>query len=342
MKIFLVLILHLTICANVNAQNWNLVWADSFNNSIKLQNWKFEIGDGGWGNNELQYYTNRADNALVSNGNLLIIAKKENYQGSNYTSARMVSKDLQTWTYGKIEARIKLQQTQGVWPAFWMLGNNINQVSWPTCGELDILEHINTENKIYGTMHWNNNGHVQAGNSAFCNATQYHLYGIEWSADSIKWLLDNNVYYKNTIKNSINNTSAFHLPFFIILNMAVGGNWPGSPATNSVFPDTMFVDYIHVFQNFPTAVSAIQNSKLFNFYPNPAEKTVKINLETLQENSFMEICIYNVYGTIVKKYTSTKNMNNELELSLFDFPKGIYFLTLKSNQQQWTNKLILQ
>src|SRR6185436_15483099 len=146
---------------NSFSQSWSLSWSDEFDSSaINTSNWKFETGAGGWGNNELEYYTNRAVNATVSNGNLLIIARKESYNGSSYTSARMKTQGLQSWTYGKMEARIKLPSGKGIWPAFWMLGENITSVGWPKCGEIDIMEHVNKDTTTEGTMHWDNNGHA--------------------------------------------------------------------------------------------------------------------------------------------------------------------------------------
>ncbi len=327
---FLRLFIFISIyTSKMNGQNWSLVWTDSFSNSnINTNNWNFESGTGnsGWGNNELQFYTNRQENATIQNGNLCIIAKKENYQGSNYTSARMLTKNLHQWTYGKIEARIKLPQTQGVWPAFWMLGSNIDAVNWPICGELDILEHINTENKIHGTMHWNNNGHVQSGSNTICNVSNFHTYGIEWNADSISWLLDNNVFYINSIKNNINNTQAFHKPFFIILNMAVGGNWPGSPNANSIFPDTMFVDYVNVFQKFATNISEVSNANT-STYPNPATDQIYINWS---KNVLAEtVTIYNATGSVTNIY-KCNNADNFVSVNVSYLPKGFYFYVVKN------------
>jgi beta-glucanase (GH16 family) len=226
---------------------WNLIWSDEFNGtSIDPSNWVFETGGGGWGNGELENYTNRPANATVSNGNLLIIAKKENYGGNSYTSARMKTQGLHSWTYGKIEARIQIPVGKGVWPAFWMLGDTIATAGWPTCGEMDIMEHVNTDTTIEGTMHWNNNGHVQYGSHTGFHTNQYHTYAIEWDANTIKWLMDGVQYVQGNIAGNVNNTSAFHHPFFVLLNLAVGGTWPGSPAAATVFPDTLFVDYVRV------------------------------------------------------------------------------------------------
>lgn len=233
---------------------WNLAWSDEFNGtSINTSNWKYETGGDGWGNNELEYYTNRSENARIENGNLVVEARKENYNGMNYTSARLKSQGLKNWTYGKVEARMKLPAGQGVWPAFWMLGENISQVSWPKCGEIDIMEHINNESAIHGTIHWDstgNNTHAQYGAaSPNIDVTQYHVYSIEWDASSIKWFVDGTQYLEANIANNINGTEEFHKPFFILFNLAVGGNWPGNPDGSTPFPAKMYVDYVRVYQH---------------------------------------------------------------------------------------------
>lgn len=233
---------------------WNLAWSDEFNGtSINTSNWKYESGGDGWGNNELEYYTNRSENARIENGNLVIEARKENYSGMNYTSARLKSQGLKNWTYGKVEARMKLPAGQGVWPAFWMLGENISQVSWPKCGEIDIMEHINNESAIHGTIHWDstgNNTHAQYGAaSPNIDVTQYHVYSIEWDASSIKWFVDGTQYLEANIANNINGTEEFHKPFFILFNLAIGGNWPGNPDGSTPFPAKMYVDYVRVYQH---------------------------------------------------------------------------------------------
>ena len=212
MKIKYFTILILFCCIRSEAQNWDLVWSDEFDDvSINTANWTYDIGGGGWGNSELEYYTNRLDNATIDTGNLLIIAKKESYSGSSYTSARIRTQGLQSFTYGKIEARMKLPVGQGLWHAFWMLGDNISQVGWPKCGEFDIMEHISNTTEIVGTMHWDNNGHVSAGASTNCNTiSQYHVYSIEWDANAIKWFLDGNKYYEGNIANNINSTDELH------------------------------------------------------------------------------------------------------------------------------------
>jgi beta-glucanase (GH16 family) len=230
-----------------SATTYQLIWSDEFDGSaVNTANWNFETGGGGWGNNEQEYY--QAANAAVANGNLVITAKKQRVQSSSYTSARMTTKNKKEFTYGKMEARIKLTLVQGLWPAFWMLGSNINTVSWPVCGETDIMEHINIDSLIYGTIHWDNNGHAQYGGKIATTPSGYHIYSVEWDSAAIRWYVDGNKYQEANILNNINSTEEFHKPFFIILNLAVGGNWPGQTIDNSKLPASMLVDYVRVYK----------------------------------------------------------------------------------------------
>lgn len=285
---------------HTSSDTWQLVWSDEFDGTgINSANWTFETGGSGWGNNELEYYTNRPENATIDNGALIIVAKNESYGGKAYTSARMKTQGLQSFTYGRIEARIKLPIGQGIWPAFWTLGNSISQVGWPKCGEIDIMEHINTEQAVHGTMHWDNNGHAQYGGSVPCDVTQYHVYSIEWNAGAITWFVDGGKYWEGNITNNINSTDEFHLPFFIILNLAVGGNWPGNPTGTTPFPDTMFVDYVRVYQQ-TTGVrhnpdEVPDHSALLQNYPNPFNGTSNVEFR-LAEASLVSLEVFDILG----------------------------------------------
>ncbi len=227
----------------------SLIWAEEFNTAgaPDAAKWGYDIGAGGWGNAELQYYTNRSDNVIVSNGTLKIIAKKENFSGSAYTSTRMLTKDKFSTKYGKIEAKIKLPTGVGTWPAFWMLGNNFSTVGWPACGEIDIMEHLGRDlNKIFSTLHHPNHsgGNADGGTTVISNATtEFHIYAVEWSASLLKFSVDGVVFY--TFAN--NASLPFNQNFFIILNIALGGNFGGAidPAFTSA---TMEVDYVRVYQ----------------------------------------------------------------------------------------------
>ena len=236
----------------LNYPNYTLTWNDEFNGSSLSSDWTQEIGNGnwGWGNNELQYY--RAQNTSLENGYLIITAKQENFGGKNYTSSRIKTQGNVFHTYGRIDIRAKLPFGQGLWPALWMLGENFSSTGWPSCGEIDIMEMIGgngwNDRTVHGTVHWEDNGHAQYGghNSLTSGrfADEFHVFSIIWTPSSIKWLRDDIQYHVI----DINNLSAFHNNFFFIFNVAVGGNWPGSPDASTIFPQTMIVDYVRVFQ----------------------------------------------------------------------------------------------
>jgi len=230
-----------------------LVWNDEFDGTqINTDYWTFETGAGGWGNNEMQYY--RRENAWAEGGTLTIEARKESFQGSSYTSTRMITKNKKSFKYGRVDIRALLPKGQGIWPALWMLGDNISSVGWPKCGENDIMEMIGgggRENTVYGTIHWEDNtGHAQTGGSSKLAtgtyADKYHVFSMIWDETSIKYLVDDNQYYVVNITPS--HMTEFHQPFFFIFNIAVGGRWPGYPDATTKFPQRMKVDYIRVFQ----------------------------------------------------------------------------------------------
>jgi hypothetical protein len=231
---------------------YTLVWQDEFNGTqIDPANWIHETGPN-WFNNELQNYTDRPVNSYVSDGKLVIKALKENLGGREYTSARMITKGLHEFKYGRIDIRAKLPIGQGIWPALWMLGSNIDAVSWPKCGEIDIMELIGKEpSTVYGTPHWDNNGsHASyTGSTQLASGTfadKYHVFSIIWNSQSIQWLMDNEKFHEIDITPT--GLSEFHQDYFFIFNVAVGGDWPGNPDATTVFPTQMSVDYVRVFQ----------------------------------------------------------------------------------------------
>lgn len=244
----------------------NLVWADEFDTpgAPDTSKWIFDIGDGtaqgipGWGNNELQYYTSRPENVKVENGNLVITANRESYMGANYTSAKVLTKGLYQTKYGRFEARIKLPWGQGLWPAFWLLGDDSNgSVIWPEIGEIDIMEYRGQEPTItHGSIHGPG---YSAGNAVTKKYeltndrfdTDFHIFGVEWGPDYINWYVDD-VLYNQITPNDIPAGSKWVFnsnEFYIILNVAVGGTFVGLPPNaNTVFPQTMEVDYVRVYQ----------------------------------------------------------------------------------------------
>lgn len=235
----------------------NLVMADEFNTdgAINPALWNYEIGTGmnGWGNNELQYYTDRPENIKVENGYLLITARQEDYQGSSYTSARITTKGLFEQAYGRFEARIRVPYGKGYWPAFWLLGNDDDVNIWPQCGEIDIMEYLgDNPNTIFGSVHGPGYSGAEAETKdyTFVNGrfdTDFHIFGIEWGPNYINYYVDN-VLYQTITPEDVNGPWVFDHPFYIILNVAVGGNFPGTPNADTVFPQTMLVDYVRVYQ----------------------------------------------------------------------------------------------
>jgi beta-glucanase (GH16 family) len=250
-------------------QGWSLSWSDEFDgpagSAIDSSRWTAETGGGGWGNNELEYYTDSTRNASVNGGGQLVItAIKEKlkrrfkcwYGRCKYSSARLVTKNKFEQRYGRIEARIKVPYGQGIWPAFWMLGNNIDAVGWPACGEIDVMENIGREpSTVYGTLHgpgYSGAGGLSASHTLSNGAKladDFHLFAVEWEPDEIRWYIDDNMYARKTAADLPAGARwVFDHPFFIILNVAVGGNWPGKPDSKTQFPQQMTVDYVRVYR----------------------------------------------------------------------------------------------
>ena len=239
---------------------YQLAWSDEFDgSSINTSVWNHEIGAGGWGNNELQYYTSHPDNSYVSGGNLVIVAR-ENHLGHSYTSARMTTEGKQYFLYGKMEARIKLPYGQGMWPAFWMMPEAWAVSGWPACGEIDIMESVNQMDFTGGAIHFGSSspyihdyhsGSYSPGGINFSD--DFHIFTLEWEPDVMRWYVDGNHFLTlNDWWSSEGDYPApFNKDFFFILNIAVGGNWPGSPDGTTVFPQEMLIDYVRVYQQIP-------------------------------------------------------------------------------------------
>lgn len=235
---------------------YNLIWSDEFSEpKLDLTSWNQEIGNGtgGWGNNELEYYTNSLKNVFLSNGNLIIEARKEAMNGFNYSSGRMTTQNKKNFKFGRIDIRAKLPVAKGMWPALWMLGANINSVGWPACGEMDIMELIGTyPSRVSGTMHWKNasGAHASKGSNYSLSSgdysQQFHVFSMVWAQDLIKCYVDDQLYLTVTSADAGANYP-FNADQFFLFNVAVGGDWPGPPDATTVFPQRMFVDYVRVF-----------------------------------------------------------------------------------------------
>lgn len=234
-----------------------LVWADEFNTdgAPSTSNWNYDIGNGdwGWGNNELEYYTNRSENVVQENGNLVITAIKESYQGYDYTSARLKTQNKFSFTYGKVEVRAKLPAGTGVWPAIWMLGDNITTAGWPACGEVDIMEYVGYQpNVVHSATHTTSSSGNTVNHDSFDLATaeeEFHVYGIEWTSTEIKFFVDETLHYTYKPTAYTDATWPFTENQFLILNLAIGGNWGGAQGVDdNIFPQQFMIDYVRVYQ----------------------------------------------------------------------------------------------
>ncbi|CDW84395.1 glycoside hydrolase family 16 [Stylonychia lemnae] len=230
--------------------NWQLVWNDEFNGtSIDSSKWNHDIGGNGWGNEELEYYTDRAENSYVKGGFLHIQGLKEDYNGSQYTSARINSLGKFSQKFGKFEIRAKLPTGQGVWPAFWMLGDNLNQVGWPTCGDIDVFEMIGKQPSVaHGSLHAKGLDTTKEYTSQQGFADDYHTFGIEWYPSKVDFYIDGNTYFSVDKSTTQGDWPYDRNSFFIILNLAIGGNWPGNPDETTNFPALYTIDYVRVYK----------------------------------------------------------------------------------------------
>jgi beta-glucanase (GH16 family) len=251
-----------TLTAVAQDASWVPVWGDEFDGpDIDTRNWTFDIGGNGWGNNELQYYTDRPVNSRIVpidpeegegfNGALMIEAHEEKYRNRRYTSARLKTQGLRNFTYGRIEARIQLPQSTGAWPAFWMLGSDFVDVGWPNCGEIDIMEwvpslELSTRGSAHGPEYFG--AHSFHGDWGGPLTEGFHVFAVEWEPESIRWLVDGEEFVEMT-RETVPGTWVFDHPFFIILNLAIGGDWPGPPDETTEFPLRMLVDYVRVVQH---------------------------------------------------------------------------------------------
>lgn len=248
-------------------QGWKLVWSDEFNGQngapVDGAKWTAETGGHGWGNQELEYYTNSTENARQEDGSLVITATKNGASGygcwygtCQYTSARLVTRGKFERTYGRVEARVKIPYGQGIWPAFWMLGANIGNVGWPSCGEIDVMENVGYEP---GTLHGSLHGPGYSGGNPLTSwvslpggqklSDAYHVYGVEWEPNVVRFYLDGNLYQTRTPSDLPPGKQwVYDHPFFLLLNVAVGGGWPGSPDGSTVFPQQMRVDWVRVYE----------------------------------------------------------------------------------------------
>jgi len=250
--------------AKITHRGWKLVWSDEFNgpdgSPPDLSKWTYDTGGRGWGNKELESYTSRLENVQQRGGNLVITANKESYTGldgiaRSYTSARIKTQEIFAQTYGRFEARMQLPLGKGIWPAFWMLGNDVKTTGWPGAGEIDVMENIGEPDVIYSTLHGPGYSGAKGISQAFSLPrgeavhTGFHLYAVEWRPNDIKFFFDDKLIVERTPKDLPADTKwVYDHPFFVLLNVAIGGNWPGNPDETTIFPQKMLVDYVRVYK----------------------------------------------------------------------------------------------
>jgi beta-glucanase (GH16 family) len=248
------LFLGLVTLQPLSAQSgWTLTWQDEFDGAaLDTSKWGFDTGAWPW-NAEKEFYTDRTQNVYLENGNLVIKAIRENYGGREYTSGRILSKDKFAQAYGRFEARMRVPAGQGMWPAFWMMGDNLDQVGWPTCGEIDVMENIGGEPGVaYGTIH--GPGYTGIGGSYTMPGSgrlsaDFHVYAIEWEPGEIRWYVDDHLYSTKKPASIPPGTNwVYNRPFYMLLNLAVGGSWPGNPDSTTAFPASLYVDYVRVYK----------------------------------------------------------------------------------------------
>lgn len=322
--------------------NWVQVWADEFNgNDVDGNSWQ-KINKGNNPNNELQFYTTRAQNIEVSNGTLKLIARKESYSSGgiqrNYTSGKIDSQNKLTFKYGKFEARMKLPRGKGTWPAFWMLGQNISSAGWPKCGEIDVMEHAQDLNNLGAAIHTQAYNHTigtqKTGTYQISDYdTGFHIYGVEWSAEKLSFKVDGNAYFTIT-KAQLGSTEAqwpFDQPFFLILNHAVGGAWGGTP-DDSLYPHTTEVDWVRVYQDvslstFDESMNDLESG--ITLYPNPSSDVVTVNfLRSSLHDLSMKLLDSN--GKVLQKINKVSPSET---LRLQSYSTGTYFLIVTQENQ---------
>ena len=346
-KFSLSLLIVLFFSSLIFARDWQLVWSDEFEgDQLDESKWSYQIGTGfqGWGNNELQYY--REQNATVENGVLTITAKKENCGGKKYTSARIRTKNKGDWLYGRFEIRAKMPIGQGLWPAIWMMPTDEVYGGWAASGEIDIMEYLGQEpGCVHGTLHfggkWPNN--KQKGKSISLQEgsfhDNFHVFALEWEEGNFRWYLDDTLYQTQGRGDWYTTGQEFPAPFdqrfYLLLNLAVGGNWPGSPNDETRFPQHLVVDYVRVYQKKNTGVGESNNKpgaySLGQNVPNPFNSRTTISYFLPQADS-VTLKLFDVNGRSLRTWTKSAMPGHHImALEANDMPSGVVFYQLRTS-----------
>lgn len=362
-KFILPAILLLLLLPGISAaQTWQLVWSDEFEtDTLDASKWSYELGTGAqyglssWGNDELQYYTDREENLYLENGMLHIVARQERFVNRNYTSARIRTIDKGDWTYGRFEIRAKLPKGQGMWPALWMLPTERVYGTWPQSGEIDIMELVGHQPAVvHGTVHygplWPNNlkrgGSITLSEGDF--SEDFHIFTLDWSPNRLVWRMDGQFYFLVTPNNLAPHRWPFDQAFHLLFNVAVGGTWPGSPDHTTEFPQTMVVDYVRVYQD--AELVSIDDEEtipgrfeLHQNYPNPFNPDTNISFD-LREFSRVNIEVYDIMGrrvaTVADRSFDAGSHTVRFDASGLGSGTYIYRMATDSYQQYRSMQLI--
>jgi beta-glucanase (GH16 family) len=313
-------------CLQPDDNIWELFWSDEFEGTaLDNEIWTRELGNSGWGNNELQNYTSSPNNLQVSDGTLKIIARQESSGTSNYTSARIITNNKMEFQYGKIEARIKIPFGQGLWPAFWMLGGNFESVGWPHCGEIDIMEHVNNQPLTNSAIHWFNNvSHTYRTNSIPFDGNDFHKYGAIWNETGVTFMLDDHPFFYFAFSEANNSAQIFQKPFFFLLNVAVGGNWPGSPNESTPFPAIMEVDYVRIYNLSTVSTDTAEMPDATRIYPIPASDKLNISFESI--SGLREISVFNILGQLIMTVPASED---HILIETQSWQSGVYIIKVQ-------------
>ncbi len=353
---FLLVVLFASSYKNIIAQDYTLVWSDEFDEtSLDLSKWECQIGNGsgGWGNNEKQYY--RSENAVVDSGYLTIIAKKENYNNFGYTSARIRTIKKGDWKYGKFEMRAKLPFGKGIWPAYWMMPTDNVYGGWAASGEIDIMEYLGHQtNKVYGTIHyggaWPNNtssgGSYSLSSGSF--SEDFHTFLFVWEENKMQWFVDGVLYSTKTSWSTkgYSYPAPFDQRFHYILNLAVGGNWPGYPDSTTTFPQKYVIDYVRVYQKTETAVQEEnklpEEYSLQQNYPNPFNAETIIEYEIAKAGR-VNLSVFDMLGRTVNVLVNKNQERGKysVHFNASNLSSGVYMYCLNAGGTQINRKLIL-
>jgi beta-glucanase (GH16 family) len=351
------------LASSASAQNWQLVWSDEFNGAaVDQSKWEFQLGDGttygipGWGNNELQWY--RQENAVIENGFLIITAKRESFAGFAYTSTRLRTRNKGDWKYGRVEMRAKLPFGKGIWPAFWMLPTDNVYGGWAASGEIDIMELVGHEpHKTHGTLHYGGQWPNNTSSGTFYSlpagkfSDDFHVFALEWKPGEMRWYVDNVHYQTQTSWWSAGGPfpAPFDQRFHILLNVAVGGNWPGAPDASTVFPQRLEVDYVRVYQDAGATEVGESNDaflpkkfSLHQNFPNPFNPATVIRYDLPQPDSVV-LEVFDLFGQKVQTLINQQQRAGQYSIS-FDgrsLSSGVYVYKIKTAHFQQANKMLL-